>query len=149
MWNGRFVLSVNVQMKVIKNGIQAHFREKVRWGVMRWGYEEDRQKLNPVVLLKGQWSQSRQFLQTELRKGKPRSVYPHIKMVSWSAQSQEIPWRALWWTEIVNGSHLAPTAPRMVHHWPHSWVRTKEVLNKSIFIWCWLFIWPDILLSKN
>lgn len=54
MWNGEFVFSVNVQMKVIKNGIQAHFREKVGWGVMRWGYEEDRQNLNLVVLLKGQ-----------------------------------------------------------------------------------------------
>lgn len=54
MWNDGFVLSVKVQMKVIKNGIQPHFREKVGWGVMCWGYEEDRQKLNLVVLLKGQ-----------------------------------------------------------------------------------------------
>lgn len=27
-----FVLSVNVQMKVMRNGIQAHFREEVEWG---------------------------------------------------------------------------------------------------------------------
>lgn len=27
-----FVLSVNVQMKVMRNGIQAHFREEVGWG---------------------------------------------------------------------------------------------------------------------
>lgn len=30
-----FVLSVNVQMKVMRNGIQAHFREEVGWGRVR------------------------------------------------------------------------------------------------------------------
>lgn len=47
-----FVLSVNVQMKVMRNGIQAHFREEVGWGglgrggVQRDGgrHERDRQK---------------------------------------------------------------------------------------------------------
>lgn len=53
-----FVLSVNVQMKVMRNGIQAHFGEEVGWGgVWRdWGGDtrETAEVLNLVVLLKGQ-----------------------------------------------------------------------------------------------
>lgn len=31
-----FVLAVNVQMRVMKNDIQVHFRQEVRWGRVRW-----------------------------------------------------------------------------------------------------------------
>lgn len=53
-----FVLSVNVQMKVMRNGIQAHFREEVGWGGVRCdgrgALERQAEALNLVVLLKGQ-----------------------------------------------------------------------------------------------
>lgn len=51
-----FVLSVNIQMKVMKNDIQADITEEVEWGGVEWdvmgGVHEDRQTLNLVVLLK-------------------------------------------------------------------------------------------------
>lgn len=53
-----FVLSVNVQMKVMRNGIQAYFREEVGWGGVwhdgRGALERQAEALNLVVLLKGQ-----------------------------------------------------------------------------------------------
>lgn len=48
-----FVLSVEVQMNMMRSGVQARFREKVGCGGMGVGREQDWQKLNLAVLLKG------------------------------------------------------------------------------------------------
>lgn len=110
-----FVFPVSVQVHVMKNGIQAHLWEEVGWGVMRGGQEEDKQKLDLVVFLKGQWNQTEQTVFTSRTKEREisGSLYSCSRMVNQQSGDKPL-WRSVvsrvrpcsWW--LPNGPPLTP-----------------------------------------
>lgn len=103
---------------------------------MRGGQEEDKQKLDLVVFLKGQWNQTEQTVFTSRTKEREisGSLYSCSRMVNQPSGDKPL-WRSVV-SRVRPCSRWLPNGPPQ----PHCWVRIKKVISRSNHILSQSFI---------
>ena len=103
---------------------------------MRGGQEEDKQKLDLVVFLKGQWNQTEQTVFTSRTKERDisGSLYSCSRMVNQPSGDKPL-WRSVV-SRVRPCSRWLPNGPPR----PHCWIRIKKVISRSNHILSQSFI---------